>query len=525
MGMFLNKDAAGGWKTVSAAYINVSSVGWKKIVQGWINISGSGWKKFIGGTATGKPVGSGIPTIERTDTTTYKWSVNTQGTWTQSPTDYRYQWQRAVSTAPTTWYDISGATADNYDYSSYKLQYVRLQVWASNEFGESTTFLTSASSVNYYTNPTASLTATGGAGKITITPTWGGDDSGVTAVVKVGTTTVTNSGSGTAFDYSVAAAGTYTVTLTATNSSGNGNSYSTTVTKDATATAPPLYTVSFDKNGGGGTAPSAITQSTSGGSITLPGVGSMTAPSGKPVFSGWVAVSTDTTALTSPYTPSANITLYALWKAATTYTVTFKANGGTGADYTQSASTTTALTANTFTKADTFVTPQWTGSLPSWNSGTNFERGSNYIRYGWNNGSQSWTGTINDYSFAGWNTSANGSGTAYAGGANYAFNADLTLYAQWTVSRRSRGFNWQLRSSTSTTNTTNITDSGYKVYSTTNDTRATVQLANFIYLLRSDGTAGQRDIVYSANPRYGRVQVYQFGTDGNEYNSGWTGFI
>ena len=37
-----------------------------------------------------------------------------------------------------------------------------------------------------------------------------------------------------------------------------------------------------------------------------------------------------------------------------------------------------------------------------------------------------------DYTFTGWNTEANGSGTAYADGATVNFNADTTLYAQWT---------------------------------------------------------------------------------------------
>ena len=42
----------------------------------------------------------------------------------------------------------------------------------------------------------------------------------------------------------------------------------------------------------------------------------MTAPAGKPDFGGWVSTSGGTTALTSPYTPSSDTTLYALWKAA-----------------------------------------------------------------------------------------------------------------------------------------------------------------------------------------------------------------
>ena len=75
--------------------------------------------------------------------------------------------------------------------------------------------------------------------------------------------------------------------------------------------------------------------------------------------------------------------------APTNHTVTFKANGGTGSDYTQTASTPTGLTANTFTRAG--------------------------------------------YSFSGWNTQADGGGTAYTDGQTYDFSADMTLYAQWTA--------------------------------------------------------------------------------------------
>ena len=37
------------------------------------------------------------------------------------------------------------------------------------------------------------------------------------------------------------------------------------------------------------------------------------------------------------------------------------------------------------------------------------------------------------YTFAGWNTAANGSGTAFADGASYDFTADVTMFAQWTA--------------------------------------------------------------------------------------------
>ena len=69
--------------------------------------------------------------------------------------------------------------------------------------------------------------------------------------------------------------------------------------------------------------------------------------------------------------------------------VTFDANSGSGSMSAQSGSSSSALTSNSFTR----------------------------------------TG----YTFSGWNTSADGSGTAYADGASYDFAANLTLYAQWDV--------------------------------------------------------------------------------------------
>ncbi|WP_459926036.1 InlB B-repeat-containing protein, partial [Desulfatiferula olefinivorans] len=38
------------------------------------------------------------------------------------------------------------------------------------------------------------------------------------------------------------------------------------------------------------------------------------------------------------------------------------------------------------------------------------------------------------YTFDGWNTAANGSGTAYSGGDTFAMgSSNVTLYAQWTI--------------------------------------------------------------------------------------------
>jgi uncharacterized repeat protein (TIGR02543 family)/LPXTG-motif cell wall-anchored protein len=82
--------------------------------------------------------------------------------------------------------------------------------------------------------------------------------------------------------------------------------------------------------------------------------------------------------------------------ASSTSTVTFDSNGGTGSTASQTASSATALTANGFSRAG--------------------------------------------YIFVGWNTAADGSGTAYADGASYAFNSSITLYAQWTATLANTGF-------------------------------------------------------------------------------------
>jgi uncharacterized repeat protein (TIGR02543 family) len=68
-------------------------------------------------------------------------------------------------------------------------------------------------------------------------------------------------------------------------------------------------------------------------------------------------------------------------------TVTFDANGGSGSMLTQVASGQTTLTTNSFSRSG--------------------------------------------FSFAGWNSAANGLGVAYPDLSAYPFNSDLTLYAQW----------------------------------------------------------------------------------------------
>ncbi len=182
-----------------------------------------------------------------------------------------------------------------------------------------------------------------------------------------------------------------------TASDGSGTSFADGATYpfNADATLFAKWTavsnsVTYDDNGGSGspTGGTANTDTTFTVSGTVPTRAGYT-------FAGWNTASNGSgTSYASSATftmPASNVTLYAKW-VPITYAVTFNANGGSGSMATQSGTSSTALTSNSFTRAG--------------------------------------------YTFAGWATASDGSGTSYANGASYAFNADLTLYAKWTAVAR-----------------------------------------------------------------------------------------
>jgi hypothetical protein len=149
--------------------------------------------------------------------------------------------------------------------------------------------------------------------------------------------------------------------------------------------AAPDYSVSFDANGGTGSmAPETDNDPT-------PLTADSFARSGYSFASWNTAANGPGTAYAdgATYPFSASATLYARWRANTAYTVTFDANGGTGSMAPETDNDPTPLTADSFARSG--------------------------------------------YSFASWNTAANGPGTAYADGATYPFSASATLYARWTV--------------------------------------------------------------------------------------------
>ena len=74
-------------------------------------------------------------------------------------------------------------------------------------------------------------------------------------------------------------------------------------------------------------------------------------------------------------------------------------------------------------------------------NGGNGAPAADYKCYGINKTLSSTVPTRDGYTFIGWNTEQNGSGTSYAKGATYSANASATLYAKWTANTYKVKFN------------------------------------------------------------------------------------
>ena len=167
---------------------------------------------------------------------------------------------------------------------------------------------------------------------------------------------------------------------------------STTATASTTVTIPALqtYTIAYNANGATGTTPTSHTKSY-GYDATIKSASTLSKTGYS--FVAWNTKSDGTGTSYSAgaqYSPNANITLYAIWRA-NTYNVTFNANGGTGAP---SGQTKTHGQTLTLTK-----------NVPS----------------------------RTNYNFVSWNTKADGKGTSYSPGGSFTANANTTLYAIWEL--------------------------------------------------------------------------------------------
>lgn len=145
------------------------------------------------------------------------------------------------------------------------------------------------------------------------------------------------------------------------------------------------YTIMYNANNGSG-APSSQTK-VQNVDVTL----STTAPTRNGYqFAGWNTSangSGTSYAAGAVYSENSNVTLYAQWKQV--FTITYNANGGSGAPSDQSKVQGDTITLST-------NKPTKTGNT-----------------------------------FTSWNTSSDGSGTSYAVGATYSADSSITLYAQW----------------------------------------------------------------------------------------------
>jgi uncharacterized repeat protein (TIGR02543 family)/LPXTG-motif cell wall-anchored protein len=261
-----------------------------------------------------------------------------------------------------------------------------------------------------------------------------------------------------------------------TAANGTGTHYNVGATYNLTANVTlyaewtaVTYTITYVGNGNtGGSVPSnfvgfgSTNLASNSGSLVKTGA----------TFTGWNTAANGTGthyATGAAYSLTADVTLYAEW-TTNTYTITYNGNsnssGAGPSNHTGAGSVSLASSAATLVR---------TGySFGGWNTqadglGTHYATGASYnlvadvtlyaewtlitytITYAGNGNTggtdpnnQTGVGSVNlesnsgnlvktGYTFTGWNTAANGTGTHYATGASYNLTGNISLYAQWTL--------------------------------------------------------------------------------------------
>ncbi|WP_350356257.1 InlB B-repeat-containing protein [Cohnella hashimotonis] len=221
-----------------------------------------------------------------------------------------------------------------------------------------------------------------------------------------------------------------------TQADGSGTDYAagasfTMGTADVTLyakwTKNPTYTVSYDANGAtSGSVPADSGLYEQNAAVSLSGNVSGLAKTGY-TFAGWNTQAdgsgTDYAAGASFTMGTADVTLYAKWtkNPVPAYAVSYDANGATSGSAPSDS--------GSYKQGDTVTVPGNTGSLAK-----------------------------AGYTFAGWNTQADGRGTNYAAGASFTMGTvDVTLYAKWLPASTSSD------SDTGSTGPTGSTASGNNV--------------------------------------------------------------
>ena len=229
-------------------------------------------------------------------------------------------------------------------------------------------------------------------------------------------------------------------------------------------TEPVNYVLSYNANGGSG---SMASQTVTEGQAAKLKTNTFTKTGY--YFTGW---NTKANGSGTSYSDGAyatfygNTTLYAQWEKYADPVITFDKNDGSGTTATQTVpyGESTTLNTNSFTRTG-YTFSGWNtkadGTGTAYNNGANVTLHENTTLYAqWqlntysfsfdaNGGSGSMSGgsaaygesiqlpgntfTRPKYTFSGWNTKADGSGTAYADNASLTLTEDTTLYAQWTL--------------------------------------------------------------------------------------------
>lgn len=282
---------------------------------------------------------------------------------------------------------------------------------------------------------------------------------------------------------------------------------------------------------------------------------------------------------------TSDATVYAKW-TANACTVKYDAGGGQGSmpDQKFTFGVPQNLTRNTFTRsgwaftgwkrADTgdayqdgqqvanlICTPnggasfvaQWTPNAAAINYNANPPAG----RTAGGQGTANWTGhtgdtqaigangwTVDGYTFIGWNTSADGKGTAYAPGTTWTANGTLTLYAQWTPGQASLTYDGNGATGGKTDPQTgktdekiNVRDNGFTrdgytfvTWNTQADCKGNAVKPNSEWTLRGSSTlyacwAGNaQTLTYHGNGATGGNTAAQSGKTGDELTTNANGF-
>jgi len=314
-----------------------------------------------------------------------------------------------------------------------------------------------------------------------------------------------------------------------------------------------VYTLTYNTNGGSSTPSSQSCDY--GKSVT---VTSSTPTRSGYTFLGW---STSSTATTASYTSgntislSSNTTLYAVWKKIT-YTLTYNANGGSGAPSSQTGATSYTISSTVPTRSGyTFLgwSTSSSATTASYTSGNTISLSSNTtlyavwkkitytLTYNANGGSgapSSQTGatsytisstvpTRSGYTFLGWSTSSTATTASYTSGSTISLSSNTTLYAVWK------------QGSTLTVNSTNSavistggqvkyyyftpsTTGTYVIYSTGSvDTYVTLYNSSGSQLTYDDQSGGNGNFRLSYNLTAGNT--YKYGV--KYYSSSRTGTI